>query len=233
MDNHYHLLIKTNDASISAIMFYLNNTVGKYLCRELNRTGHIFQGRFTSKLVENDAYLIWLLRYIHRNPVRAHMCKSVDEYKWSSHYYYKKGLNSFVYSDFILKLISENKRLAIKQYLDLVNRDEPQSGPNEDFEAIKKDFALKDKPLFYSNQAIIIPVRKSLDEILNSLNFEQQIKEFIKSGSSNHALTDYKIEFIKAALSSKYTIKEIGDYLSTAQGTIGKFISRHNITESL
>lgn len=230
MDNHYHLLIKTNNDSISDIMFYLNNTVGKYLGRELNRTGHIFQGRFTSELVDTDAYLIWCLRYIHRNPVKAHMCKNVDSYKWSSHYYYRKGISSFVDSDFILKVISENKRLAIKQYLELVNRDDHKSGPSADYEEIKRLFNYNDKPLFYNNQDTIIPEKKSLDEILISLNFDSEFKELIKSGSSKHLLTPYKIEFIKTALSSKYTLKEIGEFLSISQSAMSKFLSRHNIT---
>ncbi|MDF2675180.1 MAG: transposase, partial [Clostridiales bacterium] len=54
MNNHYHLLIKTNKSPISDIMFNINNVLGKYLNRELNRTGHVFEGRYNSKLVDTD-----------------------------------------------------------------------------------------------------------------------------------------------------------------------------------
>ena len=77
-------------------------------------TSHI-QGRFGSELVDSDAYLIWLLRYIHRNPVRAGMCKNVEAYKWSSHYFYQEGINGLVYTDFILNTISDTRSTAIKQ----------------------------------------------------------------------------------------------------------------------
>lgn len=103
MDNHYHLLIKTNKVPINQIMFNINNVIGKYLNRELERTGHLFENRYKSKLVENDDYLVWLLRYMHRNPIRANICDSVDDYRWSSHYFYKNGINEFVITNFILK----------------------------------------------------------------------------------------------------------------------------------
>lgn len=233
IDNHYHLLVKTNNDSISYIMFYLNNTVGKYLSKELNRTGHIFQSRFTSKLVDTDAYLIWLLRYIHRNPVMAHMCKNVDEYKWCSHYYYKKGINSFVHSDFILNVISQNKNQAINQYIDLVNRDAHESGSSADYESIKASFKLNGKSLYYNIHKSIVTERKSLEEILNSLSLDIELKELIKSGSSKHSLAPTKIEFIKEALVNKYSLREIGEFLSISQSALSKFLSRHNQTINL
>lgn len=60
-------------------MFNISNVLGKYLNRKLNQTGHVFENRYNSKLVETNAYLLWLLRYIHRNPIKAHMCNDIDE----------------------------------------------------------------------------------------------------------------------------------------------------------
>lgn len=105
MDNHYHLLIKTNKTPISEIMFNINNVLSKYLTRELDKKGHVLEKRFTSKLVTTDTYIIWLLRYIHRNPIRAHICNDIDDYRWSSHYFYKRGYNSFVNTNFILNIL--------------------------------------------------------------------------------------------------------------------------------
>ena len=44
--------------------------------------GHLFQGRFKSILVQNDAYLLRLSCYIHRNPLRAHIVERLADYEW-------------------------------------------------------------------------------------------------------------------------------------------------------
>jgi len=59
-----------------------------------NQSGHLFQGRFKSIIIENDAYLLRLSCYIHRNPLRAGIVERLAEFKWSSYHYYayrKKG----------------------------------------------------------------------------------------------------------------------------------------------
>ena len=71
MDNHYHFIIKTNKDSLGEIMFNVNNVFVKYLNKQLNRTGHAFESRYKCKRIETDANLVWLLRYVHRNPLRA------------------------------------------------------------------------------------------------------------------------------------------------------------------
>jgi len=113
MDNHYHLLIKTNKADISTIMFNINNLLGKYVNGQLGRTGHAFDSRYRCKLVETDANLIWLLRYIHRNPVKAHICNDINDYRWSSHNFYKNYVKSHIYIDFILRILGNSKEDAI------------------------------------------------------------------------------------------------------------------------
>lgn len=229
MDNHYHILIKTNKDPINKIMFYINNVVGKYLNRELHRTGHVFENRYSCSLVDTDAYLIWLLRYIHRNPVRAHICSNVDDYKWSSHYYYKNGINIFVNTDFALKIISPDKRIATSQYLELVNINENQADSKSDYETIKNLFKLQEKPLFYNQEETTNTNIKPLNEILYSLPFDSQLKELIKSGSKKRCLTQLKIEFIKAALLNKHTLKEIADFMKISQPGISNFLTYHNI----
>ena len=112
MDNHYHLLIKTNKTPISEIMFNINNVLGKYLVRELNRKGHVLEKRYSCKIVATDTYIVWLLRYIHRNPICAHMCNNLDDYRWSSHYFYKRGYNSFINTSYILNILSPGKAAA-------------------------------------------------------------------------------------------------------------------------
>ncbi len=64
MDNHYHLLIETGAPTLSKGMKYLNGTYTQYVNRRHHRVGHVFQGRFKAILIQKDAYLLELARYI-------------------------------------------------------------------------------------------------------------------------------------------------------------------------
>ena len=80
MGNHYHLLLKTNRANLSKSMQWFGaNYTQKYNIRH-KRSGHLFQGRFKSFLIENDSYLMRLSCYIHRNPLRAGIIKRLADY---------------------------------------------------------------------------------------------------------------------------------------------------------
>jgi REP element-mobilizing transposase RayT len=230
MDNHYHLLIKTNKSPINEIMFNINNVIGKYLNRELKRTGHIFEDRYKSKLVENDAYLIWLIRYIHRNPVRAHICDNVDDYRWSSHNFYKNGSNNFVLTSFILKTICSDLSTAIKQYLKLVNVPEEEDNFEDDFNIIKKQFELNDTNTLEEKDEVITYNLKSLIEILGGLNLDQISKELLISGSKKHSITGIKIKFIKESIINKHSLNEIGKFLNTSQSAVSKILDYYNIS---
>ena len=73
MDNHYHLLLRTRRANLSRAMQWLGVTYTNRFNARHSRSGHLFQGRFKNMLVQNDAYLLQLSYYIHRNPLRAKM----------------------------------------------------------------------------------------------------------------------------------------------------------------
>jgi REP element-mobilizing transposase RayT len=91
MDNHYHLLFRTNRANLCRSMQWFGATYTKRFNLRHNRRGHLFQGRFKSMLVQNDTYLLQLSYYIHRNPLRAGMVRRVVDYKWSSFRAYAYG----------------------------------------------------------------------------------------------------------------------------------------------
>ena len=86
MPNHLHLVIETPEMTLGNGMRRL---AGQY-AQEFNRRhrpkgGHVFQGRFGSKIAESDEYAAHLLRYVAMNPVRARLCASPEDWRWSSH----------------------------------------------------------------------------------------------------------------------------------------------------
>ena len=86
MDNHYHLLIQTPDGNLSKGMRQINGVYTQASNRRHKRVGHLFQGRFKAILVDSDAYLLELSRYIVLNPVRAGLVKKPQQWPWSSYH---------------------------------------------------------------------------------------------------------------------------------------------------
>ena len=85
MDNHLHLLIETRKANLSGGMQLLHGRYGGDFNRRHRRSGHVFQGRFGAKPMEDEQQLLSTLGYIAANPVDANLCGTPDEWRWSSH----------------------------------------------------------------------------------------------------------------------------------------------------
>lgn len=74
MTNHFHMIIETGETTISKIMQELLSAYAEYYNQRYRFQGHLFEGRFRSKLIENEAYFLESSRYIHLNPIKACMC---------------------------------------------------------------------------------------------------------------------------------------------------------------
>ena len=84
MGNHYHLVLRTGQPNLSALMRHINGVYTQIFNRRHALAGHLFQGRFKAILVDTDAYLMSLCRYVERNPVAAHLVRRATEWPWSS-----------------------------------------------------------------------------------------------------------------------------------------------------
>ena len=71
MENHYHLLLELTEANLSRAVQWLNVSYSVWFNRRYGRSGHLFQGRFKSVLVNRDEWALALSRYLHLNPVRV------------------------------------------------------------------------------------------------------------------------------------------------------------------
>ena len=83
MDNHYHLLIETTSQNLSLFMRQINANYAIYFNKKYKRVGHLWQGRYKSWYIINEAYLYTLFRYIEHNPLKAKMYASVGEYPFT------------------------------------------------------------------------------------------------------------------------------------------------------
>jgi putative transposase len=72
-------------ADLSAGMHRLNGRYAQWFNQRHGFDGHLFQGRFSSKLVESDGHLLSSIRYVLRNPVEAGLCAVPEDWPWSSY----------------------------------------------------------------------------------------------------------------------------------------------------
>jgi putative transposase len=84
MRNHYHLLVETPEGGLAAAMRHLNGVYTQDFNRRHQRSGHLFQGRYKALVVDREAYLLELSRYIHLNPVRVSEVGDPAAFGWSS-----------------------------------------------------------------------------------------------------------------------------------------------------
>ena len=117
MGNHVHLLVETGETPLSKILQGINQSYTGRFNRRYRTVGHLFQGRYKAILCDRDSYLLSLVKYIHLNPVRAHLVKTPQEYRWSSHRYYLRSTDkSIVDEDLVLRLFSADKKAARRLY---------------------------------------------------------------------------------------------------------------------
>jgi REP element-mobilizing transposase RayT len=121
MSNHIHLLIKENEVELGEIFKRFGAKFVYWYNYKYSRTGHLFQGRFKSEVVETDSYLLTVLRYIHQNPRKANLVKSISNYPWSSYNEYI-GNKNICDTQFILDIFSKNKSEALSEFVKFNNQ---------------------------------------------------------------------------------------------------------------
>ena len=85
LPNHAHLLLTSRHVNLSKTMHWYGTCTAQDFNRRHERAGHVYQGRFGSRLVEKEGHLTELTRYIPANPVRAELCEAPEDWQWSSY----------------------------------------------------------------------------------------------------------------------------------------------------
>jgi putative transposase len=223
MDNHYHLLVETVDGNVSLGMRHLNGVYTQAFNRRHHRVGHVFQGRFTSVLVERESYLLELCRYVVLNPVRAGIVKHAGAYRWSS-YQATGGLVKpapFLRVNWILRQFGTRPREAPKAYRRFVRAGMEEPSPWDEVKAQcilgSKEFIEKLKPALKDTSK----VREIPEE--QRLAFRPSLEELLPPEKA--AKKEQRNEAIhKAHVNYGYTLSEIAWHLRLHYATIGRII---------
>ena len=135
MDNHVHFLLFSGPEGISSFMRKLLTGYAIRFNRKHQRSGHLFQNRYKSIVCEEDPYLLELVRYIHLNPLRASVVKSVeglDRYRWSGHsVLVGKQKNDWQEVEYVLGYFGSEKSKAIRAYRRFIEEGKEQGSRPE------------------------------------------------------------------------------------------------------
>lgn len=186
MPNHYHMLIGTPQGNLQRAMRHIDGVYTQRYNRKYKRDGHLFRGRYKAILVEEDAYLVELLRYIHMNPVRAKISKQPQEHRWTGHrYYLGNGDISWLTTGRLVAYFGKRLNLARRKMHEFVlqgapkdlearlkSKNWPSVFASDNFEEwVKWNFVkdIKDREIKYESIRLVEITEKSLIRIISAV----------------------------------------------------------------
>lgn len=133
MTNHFHILIETETVELSKIMQKLLSMYAEEFNYIHGFTGHLFEGRYTAKLIEDERYFLEVSRYIHLNPVKANMVREPLDYDYSSYGMFVEGkavlqgiISEIVTTDRILEYFDQGDWKEYRMFVEGKNSHEEQ-----------------------------------------------------------------------------------------------------------
>ena len=222
MSNHYHLIIETPEANLSKGMRQLNGVYTQRFNRCHGRSGHLFQGRYKSILVDRDAYLLEVSRYVVLNPVRARMVHRPEQWPWSS-YGATAGTAQtpkWLAHDVLLSHFSRRRVQAHERYIQFVLDGVTQSNI---WDGLQQQIYLGDDQFIIQIQS-----RLRLDDALDEVPRvqRQQPPPSLQTIAREHA--DRVTAMAAAYLSGAYTMKAIAAYFGVHYSTVSRAIKQAN-----
>lgn len=182
MDNHVHIVIKADPLNLAKSIKSTNIKYAMNFNGKRNRIGHVFQDRYKSEAIIDDKYLLQVIRYIHNNPVKAKMVKSLEDYNWSSYNEYVKE-NSIIKTEqreFILDYFRSN----VEQFIVFHKQKD-----NQEYLELKEDI-MKDRieqaqeiiSVYFSKKGLV----EAKQVIKNPVYLEDIIRRLLKESKLTH-----------------------------------------------
>ncbi|GGO80451.1 hypothetical protein GCM10011348_17140 [Marinobacterium nitratireducens] len=219
MENHYHPLIETPEGNLCHGMRQLNGVYTQRFNRQHDRVGHLLQGRYKAILVEKEAYLLELARYIVLNPVRAEMVRSAVEWPWSSYRAtvgYEPDSNA-LFTDSILLAFDNQRGRATECYERFVAEGKHQPSP---WNRLRNQIYLGSEQFVDEMQKRIENADRSLEVPLAQRRpLAKPLDYYVKTTSSrNEAI-------VKAYASGGYSMKALGEFFGLHYSRVSRIIS--------
>jgi len=229
MTNHVHMAMQAGIEPLGKAMSFLASQYARRFNLRHHRSGHLFERRYRAILVQEEAYLKELVRYIHMNPVRAGMVDAPCGYKWSSHNIYldqqKRGLLS---NKYVLDLFGTVRRLAVHNYR--LFMDESESSPTlkklreggTDKRAAGNDKWLEN----LLSEEYTPPCKKTLDDIVSAVCHLHGIEEAcLAAPRGSHRYSEIRARIaIEATEASAASISQVARRFNRSPSALSQSI---------
>jgi len=139
MTNHVHMAVQVSECPLGRMIGWVASQYARRTNRIQQRTGHLFERRYRCYLLDTDEYLLQVIRYLHLNPVAAHIVDRPEQYPWSSHRAYLGFPGpSFLTTNWVLRMFGSDTQRAVAEYARFVaeERDKPDSDASSEHERL-------------------------------------------------------------------------------------------------
>jgi hypothetical protein len=223
-------LIEIPEGILSRGMAWLNGVYTQKFNRKYGLTGHLFQGRFKSKPVEDNMQLLMAARYIVRNPVEAKIVENAALWPWSS---YKSTVGmitppEYLFVDDILSCLSNDRANAQLLFQELVHMDLKEND-DQIIRLFQKVYAQEREPVFQKRIRTILDMENSLGPVPRNQRIlsRPELKELFNGNEEGNLDTRNSIIHDAFKLYA-YTQSEIADFLNFTSSAISKVICKSN-----
>lgn len=177
MDNHVHLMLSERTEELAKVMKRITVSYVYYFNKKYKRVGHLFQDRYRSEVIEEDNYVMSLVRYIHRNPVKAGIVELPEYYKWSSYNGYldeEDYISKELEKEMLLELFSNNRLTAKKEFSRYMN----EENSDEFLENIEITEAVDEEQAKYVFEQLLIQRGIKVEDVVPDKISEDLVQEF-------------------------------------------------------
>ena len=234
MSNHLHVAVQVRDEPLSRIMQNLSFRYTRWVNRKQKRIGHLFQGRYKAILVEEDSYLLELVRYIHLNPVRAKMVRQPSVYRWSGHRcYLGKEELPWLYTEWVLSQFGKRINTCRQRYEEFVRAGFGE-GYREEFHGGGEDHRVLGNDRFVEKMLetqLCQPYKRnhiSMERLVRSVCKEYNLKDAdLTSASRNRTASEARQIIGWLALKSdNITLTQVAQYFGRDVTTLSRGVKR-------
>ena len=218
MDNHFHIVIETVDGNLSAGMRQLNGVYTQWHNRTHGRVGHVFQGRFKAIIVQREAYLLELARYVVLNPVRAGICQMPEQWRWSSHLAMVGQAHrpNWLHTEWLLGQFGNEYAKAVRAYIDHVRAG---VGLPSVWDALQDQLYLGDDEFADQSRQMLS------SRLLNDSEIPRlQRRARVAPVAVFAAMPDRNDAIVKAYATGRYSQKEIADAFDLHYASVSRIV---------
>jgi len=233
MTNHLHFLLQVSDQPLGRLIQAIASRYARLAQSAIQTTGHLFERRYHAVLVDADAYLLTLLKYIHLNPVRAGLAPGPGAYPWTSHHdYVGSCIRPWVTTKTALVLLSPKLQAARARYAEMIGQSPELRWRDGDLQTHRDNDQVMGNDAFLARVAPDprnLKTTRTLDELLEECTqrFGLGQAELASPGRNRQLSAARAWLSAEAVANGVATIAEVARKLDRTQTAVRRLMLRH------